>query len=71
LLLGVTLWGAVSVRRGEVDLDRLDEQAVEVAQAVPTLISEGRAWVTAIYRRLWSEDDPDTLRPLPSPPSVE
>lgn len=50
VLLGVTTWGAVSVRRGDIVLDRLDEQAVEVLQAVPGLVSQGREWVLSVHR---------------------
>lgn len=49
-LLVVTAWGAVAVRQGDVELDELDEETVELLQALPPLFSQGLQWVQSIRR---------------------
>ena len=42
VLLGVTAWGAFSSRQGDLLISELEEAAVELLEAVPILMWEGR-----------------------------
>lgn len=54
VLLAVTAWGAVSSRQGDIQLADLEEAGVELLEAVPILVWEGRELALRMRERLAS-----------------